>query len=472
MSLDSRRSLLLPLLVGGALLMENIDSTVISTSLPAMARDFGQDPIALKVGLTSYIVSLGVFIPISGWLADRYGARAIFRTAILVFACGSLLCAATTSLLPFIAARFIQGIGGALMVPVGRIVIFRSVPKSEFVRAVSYLTIPSLLGPVLGPPLGGFITTYFHWRWIFLINLPIAAVGWQLSSLYMPDLRDEVSHAMDRVGFVLTAFGASMLMLGPSLLDTPFVSTGTACAVTLGGVGLLLVYTIHAKRNPAALLDLRFLRIQTFRASVLGGSLFRIAFGSIPFLLPLALQEGLGMNPFQSGTLTCFTAFGSLAMKSLARRALRRFGFRNVLIYNAALTAVMIAAYGLLSPETPHFVIALMILVAGIFPSLQFTSINAIAYADIATADVARATSLASTVQQISLGMGITIAGIVLKSTSQIEGHAALSLKDFPATFAVMALFCLCSIAFNARLEADAGSELSGHRLRVAPAGS
>jgi len=452
------------LLVGGALLMENIDSTVISTSLPAMARDFGEDPVALKVGLTAYIVSLGVFIPVSGWLADRFGARAVFRSAILVFLFGSLLCAATTALWPFMMARFIQGIGGALMVPVGRIVIFRTIPKSDFVKAVSYLTIPSLLGPVLGPPLGGFITTFFHWRWIFIINVPIAMLGLYLAKQYMPDVRETDSKPLDYPGFVLTALGASMFMLGPSLLDTPFVSSAFALAVSAMGIGLLLVYGFYATRNPHALLDLSLLRIPTFRASVLGGSLFRVALGAIPFLLPLALQEGLGMNPFESGSLTCCTAFGSLTMKSLARHALRRFGFRNVLVYNALLVALVITAYGLLSPSTPHALIALLILIAGIFPSLQFTSINAIAYADIPAADVARATSLASTVQQISLGMGITVGGIVLQTAGMLAGHHDLAYTDFPPTFACMALFSVASVIFSSRLPRDAGAELSGRR--------
>ena len=471
MSVQSRHALVLPLLVGGALLMENIDSTVISTSLPAMARDFGEDPIALKVGLTAYIVSLGVFIPISGWLADRFGARAVFRTAILVFSAGSLLCAMTDSLLAFMAARFIQGIGGALMVPVGRIVIFQTVPKADYVKAVSYLTVPSLLGPVLGPPLGGFITTYLNWRWIFIINLPIAALGLYLARRHMPDPGPAEASALDYRGFIMTALGASLLMLGPSLFDTPFASPAVAACVTALGVGLLLLYGAYAARTANPLLDLRLLRIPTFRASVLGGSLFRIALGAVPFLLPLELQEGLGMSAFESGTLTCCTAFGSLTMKSLARHTLRRFGFRTVLVYNALFAACMIASFGVFAPGTPHLVIAVVVLIAGVFPSLQFTSINAIAYADIPKADVARATSLASTVQQISLGMGITVAGITLQTVGHLAGHDTLAAGDFPPTFAVMALFSVASIIFNRRLASDAGAELAGRR-EVRPSGA
>jgi len=441
--------------------MENIDATVITTSLPALARDFGQTAIALKVGLTAYIVSLGIFIPVSGWLADRFGSRRIFTLAIVVFSAGSLMCAASTSLALFIAARFVQGVGGALMVPVGRIVIFRTIPKSEFVRAVSYLTIPSLLGPVIGPPLGGFITTFFHWRWIFVINLPIACMGLFLVKRYMPDLREAEPRRLDIFGLALTAIGASLLMLGTSLFETPFISTAWAWIMTLMGALILATYVLYALHTPWPLLELRFLKIPTYRASVLGGSFFRIALGCIPFLLPLALQVGIGLNPFESGLVTCCSAFGSLVMKSLARRVLRRFGFRNVLVSNAVIVAVMITAYGMFTPSTPIWIMALIVLVGGVFPSLQFTSINSIAYADLDSTEVARATSLASTVQQISLGMGITIAGVVLQAVAGMAGHAGIRYTDFQPTFAFMALFSLGSIAFSFRLTREAGAALS-----------
>lgn len=461
MSQSDVHAVRLPLLVGAALLMENIDSTVIATALPQMARDFGHDPVALKIGLTTYVLGLGIFIPLSGWLADRYGARRIFRSAIWIFSIGSLLCAVSPSLRPFIGARFLQGLGGALMVPVGRIVVFRTVPKADFVRAVSYITIPALLGPVIGPPVGGFITTYLHWRWIFLINLPVAALGLWLTSLYMPALSGESEEPMDWPGFALVGIGASLLMLGPSLLDTPYASDREALYLTVAGIAVLLGYGTYARAFPRPILDLRLLAIPTFRASVLGGSLFRVALGSIPFLLPLALQEGLGFSPFVSGTLTAFSAGGSLIMKWLATRALRAWGFRNVLVYNAIIVAGVIVCYGLFAPGTPHALIALTILVAGIFPSLQFTSINAIAYADIPAPDVARATSLASTVQQISLGMGISIGGVVLHAVSVWSKHPTLSYLDFRPTFAVMALFSIASIPFNLRLARDAASELA-----------
>jgi EmrB/QacA subfamily drug resistance transporter len=458
------QSVIVPLLVGGALLMENIDATVLSTALPALARDFGADAITLKISLTAYVVSLGVFIPVSGWLADRYGSRRLFRAAIAVFSLGSILCAASTTLSMFIMARFIQGIGGALMVPVGRIVIFRTVPKSEFVRAVSILTIPSLLGPVIGPPLGGFITEFFHWRGIFLINLPIAALGLYLVAQYMPDLKEQSVLPLDWAGFLLSAGGGALFMLGTSLVDSPLLSNGAAWSLAAAGLLLLLAYVAYARRARAPLLELRFLRIATYRASVMGGSLFRVALGSIPFLLPLALQEGLGLSPFQSGLLTACSAFGSLAMKSTARHVLGRFGFRRVLVWNALCTALVITAYGLFEPGTPQLLIAAVILVGSVFPSLQFTSINAITYADIEQADVARATSLASTVQQVSLGMGITIAGIVLHQVGESRAHAGIDHRDFLIAFIVMAGFSVASMLLFARLSPDAARDVSRHR--------
>jgi len=296
--------------------MENMDVTVIATSLPALARDLGQDPITLKLALTSYVVSLGVFIPISGWVADKVGSRTIFRSAMITFMIGSVLCALSNSLFTFIAARFLQGIGGAMMVPVGRIIIVRSVSKAELVKAISYLTIPSLLGPVIGPPLGGFITTYFHWRWIFLINIPICLLGLYLAGRYFDNFREPDAAPLDLKGFLLTACGGGVAMLGFSLLGSHLVPSWLPLVMCVGGSLALLLYVRHAMQVEYPLLDLRLLKIPTLRASVLGGSLFRVGLGAVPFLLPLALQEGLGLNPFEAGTITCASAFGAMFMKA------------------------------------------------------------------------------------------------------------------------------------------------------------
>ncbi len=444
--------------------MENVDGTVIVTSLPALARDLGQDPITLKLAVTSYVIGLGVFIPICGWVADRFGSRNVFRTAIGIFMAGSLLCAASTSLGMFVAARFVQGIGGAMMVPVGRIIIFRSLPKSDFIRAVNYLTVPALLGPVVGPPLGGFITTYLHWRLIFFVNIPIGVLGIWLANRHIANMHEEDPGRLDWFGFVLSAGGASLFMLGLSLVGSEFVSFGTALAMCAIGAVLLAAYWFYAQRVERPVLDLRFLRIPTFNASVAGGSLFRIGLGAVPFLLPLTLQEGLGMTAFLSGSITCASAFGSIFMKTIVSRVLGHFGFRRTLIVNALLAGASIAVCGLFFPGMPHWLIWLVVLFGGLFPSLQFTGLNSLAYADIPTRDIGRATSVASVIQQVSLGLGVTIAGIVLQISHKLQGHPTIVWSDFWPAFLVVGLFSVASIPVTMRLPANAGDEIARGR--------
>lgn len=438
-----------------------MDVTVIATSLPALARDLGQDPITLKLALTSYVVSLGVFIPISGWVADKVGARTIFRAAMVTFMTGSILCALSNSLFTFVAARFLQGIGGAMMVPVGRIIIVRSVSKAELVKAISYLTLPSLMGPVIGPPLGGFITTYFHWRWIFLINIPICILGLYLAGRYIENFREPDAAPLDVKGFLLTACGGGVAMLGFSLIGSHLVPPMLPVAMCVIGSLALLFYFRHAMRTDYPLLDLRLLKIPTLRASVLGGSLFRVGLGAVPFLLPLALQEGLGLNPFEAGTITCASAFGAMFMKALASTVLRRYGFRTVLMVNAVFAGMAIASYGLFSSHTPYLMMLLVVLLGGFFPSLQFTCLNSIAYADISSRDAGRATSLASVVQQLSLGMGVTIAGLVLQISNHLQGHATIVEADFWPAFLVVGLFSVASVPVTSRLPHNAGLELT-----------
>ncbi|PLZ04321.1 MFS transporter [Burkholderia sp. WAC0059] len=459
---------IVPLIVACAMFMENVDATVIVTSLPTLARDLGQDPITMKLAVTSYVIGLGVFIPICGWVADRYGSRTVFRTAIGIFIAGSLLCAACTSLPMLVVARFVQGIGGAMMVPVGRIIIFRSVPKSDFIRAVNYLTIPALLGPVVGPPLGGFITTYLHWRLIFFINIPIGVLGIWLTNRHIANMHEEHPGPLDWFGFVLSAGGASLFMLGLSLVGSGLVSFGHAVGMCLAGALLLVGYWFYARRVERPVLDLRLLNIPSFHASVAGGSLFRIGLGSVPFLLPLALQEGLGMTAFLSGSITCASAFGSMFMKTIASRVLRSFGFRRVLIVNAVLAGAAIAVCGTFHPGMSRWLIWGIVLLGGFFPSLQFTSLNSLAYADIPSRDIGRATSVASVIQQVSLGLGVTIAGLALQASHRLQGHATIVWSDFWPAFLVVGLFCAASIPVTSRLPASAGAEIARGRREAA----
>jgi MFS family permease len=381
-----------------------------------------------------------------------------------VFMAGSILCGLSGSLEGFVAARFFQGIGGAMMVPVGRIVILRSVAKSELVQALSYLTMPALLGPVIGPPLGGLITTYLHWRWIFFINIPISIVGIVLATRHIENLREQSVPRLDIVGFVLSAAGLSLLMLGLSTAGRHMVSGTVSALCVLVGLACVLGYWAHARRTPQPLLDLKLFRVRTFRTGVLGGSLFRIGIGSVPFLLPMMLQLGFGLTPFRSGLLTCASAAGALFMKTIARKILKAFGFRPVLSVNVVLSCASIAVMGLFTASTPHPVVLAVLLAGGCFRSLQFTSLNAISYADIRNEDISQATSIASVVQQLAVGMGVTVGAFLLQISNAVQGHAQIVAADFGPAFALIALIGVISIRSSLSLPRDAGEEIAGRR--------
>jgi EmrB/QacA subfamily drug resistance transporter len=455
--------ILVPLIVACALFMENLDSTVLATSLPAIAHELGESPIDLKLALTSYLLSLAVFIPVSGWLADRLGARLVFRAAIAVFALGSALAGFSSTMPGIVGARIIQGMGGAMMVPVGRLVILRTVPKSELVGSLAWLTIPALIGPVLGPPLGGFITTYFSWRWIFWINLPIAALGLVLATLFIPDIKEEKRTPFDGIGFALSGFGLAALVSGSTALGLDALPQWAAAALLSAGAIALLVYARHAARVEHPILDLRLFRIPTFRAAILGGSLFRIGIGAAPFLLPLLLQLGFGLNAFQSGMLTFASAVGALVMKFSAKPILQRFGFRSVMTANALIAAAFMTVPALFSPSTPTVIMFAALLVGGFFRSLQFTAVNALGYADIDDARMSRATSLASVMQQLSLSLGVSVAALGLEGILAARGGVTLEAGDFPLAFLMIGAISALSIVTFARLAPDAGEEVSGH---------
>ncbi|HEY0296295.1 MAG TPA: MFS transporter [Bordetella sp.] len=462
MPLTSLGPLIVPLIVACALLMENVDSTILVTAIPVLARDLGHDPVTLKLAVTSYVVGLGVFIPICGWVADKFGPRTVFRTAIATFVIGSLLCAAATSLTTLVLARFIQGVGGAMMVPVGRILMFRAVPKSDFIRAVTYLTIPAQLGPVLGPLLGGFITTYLNWRLMFFINVPIGILGIYLTNRYIENNREEDPGKLDWTGFFLSGAGASLFMLGMSMIGSGLIQEGTAVALTLAGLLILGIYWIYSQRVENPLLELRFLHIPTFQCSVLGGSLFRIGLGAMPFLLPLALQDGLGMTAFEGGFITCCSAIGSFGIKTIAIKVLKRWGFRNVLMVNAVLVGISVAVCGVLHPGMSRLTIWLIVTLGGLFPALQFTSLNSLAYADIESRDIGRATSVASVIQQMSLGLGVTVAGMLLHFSQALHGRPEIDWTDFWPAFLVVGMFSVASVAFTRRMPPDGGSGVTG----------
>jgi len=461
-----QRTILIPLIVASALFMENMDSTVIATSLPAIAADVGQSPLALKLALTSYLVSLAVFIPISGFVADRYGSRTVFASAIVVFVLGSIACATCSTLPGFVIARFVQGIGGAMMVPVGRLVLMRSVPKSEYVAALNYLTIPALMGPVIGPALGGAITLYFHWRWIFAINVPIGVLGLYLVLRHIPNVQEPVRHRFDTLGFALTGIGLSLLMLGLSALGGHLMELPTALACIVIGSLALVLYLAHARRTEHPVLDLRLLRLPTFFDGVVVGSLFRIGLGATPFLLPLLLQLGFGLDPLHSGIITCSTAVGAMFMKTLTQRILRRWGFRTVLTINGVLASLSAAAAALFTAYTPHLLIVAVLLVGGCLRSLQFTALQAVSFAEIAAPDMSQAASITSMAQRLSQSLGIAVGAYLLQLSNTVQGHAAIAAEDFWPAFVGIGLISLMAPLLHRRLAPDAGQAVSGHMAR------
>jgi EmrB/QacA subfamily drug resistance transporter len=451
----------LALIVACALFIENMDSSAIATALPAIAADLGTEPIALKLALTAYLMSLAVFIPISGWVADRYGARPTFMAAIAVFLLGSLACAASQTLAQLVAARFLQGIGGALMVPVGRLVLLRTVPKSELVRALSWLTIPALVAPIIGPPLGGLLVTVGDWRWIFLINIPIGLLGIALAHRFIPDIREPAT-PLDARGFALSGLGLALALFGFSTLGRHLVATSLAASCLVLGLVALAAYVWHAGRHANPLIDLRLLRHPTFRAGVLGGGLFRIGIGATPFLLPLMLQLGFGLSALQSGLITFASAAGAMFMKTIAATVLRRFGFRRVLWINALLASAMLAGFGLFNAQTPHLLVMAVLVVSGCFRSLQFTSLNAISYAEVEPARMSQATSLAGMAQQLSLALGIAIGGYALTLAAELTGTAYTDAGNFSWAFLAVGAISALSAWVMFRLPADAGAEMAG----------
>ncbi|WP_370153993.1 DHA2 family efflux MFS transporter permease subunit [Ferrovibrio sp.] len=458
--------MLIPLIVACALFMENLDSSVLATALPSIAASLGESPLRLNLAITSYLFSLAVFIPVSGWVADRFGARTVFRAAIAVFTIGSLLCGLADSFWTLVGARILQGLGGAMMVPVGRLVMLKSVPKSELVRAIAWLTVPALIGPVIGPPLGGFLTTYLSWRWIFWINLPIGLLGMILVTLYIPNIREDDVPPLDMRGFLLSAFGLTGLVFGFETIGRGLLpGSAVAGLLVMGAIGTGL-YIRHALRHPHPVLDLRLLKVPTFRAGIVGGFLFRIGVGALPFLLPMMLQLGFGLSAFESGMITFVSAAGALTMKMAAGPILRRFGFRTVLIGNAVLSGGFIAICGLFRPDTAHALILGLLLMGGFFRSLQFTSINTLTISDIETGRMSRATSFTSMMQQLSLSTGVGLGALVLHATvSAADGTGQIGAGDFsPAFFTVGFVAMFAALAFI-HLPSNAGAEVSGHRL-------
>jgi EmrB/QacA subfamily drug resistance transporter len=455
---------LIPLIVATALFMENMDSTVIATSLPAIAADIGTSPLTLKLAITSYLLSLAVFIPASGWTADRFGARMVFSLAVGVFMVGSIGCALSSSVTDFVIARILQGVGGAMMTPVGRLVLLRSIDKSALVNAMAWVTVPALVGPVIGPPLGGFITTYFSWHWIFLINIPIGLLGIFMALRYIDPIRSENREPFDLYGMVLAGIGLGGIAFGLSVAGLNLLPWTIVIALVAIGTISMTLYVIHARRTASPVLDFALLRLPTMRASIIGGFLFRLGIGALPFLLPLLMQVGFGLSPFRSGLVTFASAVGAMGMKTLAARIIRTFGFRNMMTINAVVSSAFLGACALFTVTTPLLLIMIILVVGGFFRSLQFTAINTVAYAEVEPAQMSRATTLVSVNQQLAISAGVAVGAFSVETTMLARHVSELSAHDFAPAFIVVSIISAVSAYFFRQMPDDAGHEISGRK--------
>ena len=434
-----------------------------------MARDLGEEPARLGAAVTAYLVSLTVFIPVSGWVADRFGAKRVFMAAICVFVLASLLCARSGNLLELVAARSLQGLGGAMMVPVARLLLLRQVRKDEMLSAMAWLTMPATLGPVSGPPLGGLLTDAFGWHAVFLINLPIGALGLALVAWKIPSIPARDPGPPDVPGLALVGSALALLMFGLETAGRGVVPRPVPEAALV--LGLLAGWAAlrHCRRTARPALDLSLLQVRTFKQGALAGSLFRVGAGATPFLVPLLLQVGFGKSASQAGLVSFATALGAFAMKPLARPVLRRFGFRRALVGGALLSAAGVAVLAALSPAWPLAAIFAVLAASGLFRSLQFSALNALAFADLPAARLSAGTSLFGTVQQLAPALGVVLATAALEASAHLAERTALDARDFAAAFLGAAAMIAASAPFHARLAPDAGAAVSGHGAAPRP---
>ncbi len=442
-----------------AFLMEQLDSTIVTTALPDMARALRTSPVDMNLAVSAYVLTLAVFIPLSGWFADRFGARRVFMSALALFTLGSVLCGAAQDFSMLVATRVLQGLGGAMMTPVGRLILLRSFPRRQLVRAMTYTTLPAIVGPVLGPLVGGYLTTYLSWRWIFYVNVPFGLLGMVLA-WYLVDPRPaEPESRFDLGGFVLFGTGVALLQLlmeGFGLLRPLLLAASAAAAVLL-----LLAFARRNRGRARPAVDLGLLRERAFGLATLAGGLCRVAMNAPVYLLPVMLQVGLGMSAVESGSLTFLSAAGAPLVRLIIGPALRRWGFRTLLMGSALACAAVLSSFVGVGPLTPRWLIALAIIAYGTVRSTQFMSSNTLAYADVAAERLSRATSLGGLLQQLTVSFGVALGAAALRVLSH---GAAPRLAQFHAAFLVLALLPLLAIPAFWRLRPQDGAQVSGHR--------
>ncbi len=453
-------------IVASALFMQNLDSSVVATALPSMARDLQADPVHLSVAITSYLVALCVFIPVSGWVADRFGARRVFMAAIIVFT-GASACVGLSQGLPsLVAARVVQGIGGAMMVPVGRLLLLRRVTKEELLTAMTWLTMPGLLGPVLGPPVGGILTDAFSWRAVFWLNIPVGLLGLVLVWRFIPEVERQDPGPLDAKGLTLWGLALALMMAGLETLGRPIAPRWFA-PIMLGLAVMTCIFAVrHSNSRARPAVDLSLLKLTAFGMSMGGGTLFRVGAAALPFLLPLKLQIIFGLSASSSGLITFATALGAFTMKPLVRPVLKRYGFRTTLAVNCVAAALLVAACALFTPAWPLALIFAVLAIGGTTRALQFTALATLSYADVPQEKLAPATAMSGTLQQLGQALGVVLGSLGLEVAMLLTGHGAPGPQEFSIAFVIAGLVALSSLPSTLRLPPDAGQRISGHRLR------
>ena len=451
-------------IVASALFMQNLDASVVATALPSMGRDLHVDAVHLSVAITSYLVALCVFIPVSGWVADRFGARRVFMLAIVVFTGASALVGLSQGLATLVAARVLQGLGGAMMVPVGRLLLLRRVRKEELLTAMTWLTMPALLGPVFGPPVGGLLTDAVSWRAVFWLNIPVGTLGLLLVWRFIPEVEPQDPGPLDRAGLSLWGFALAFLMAGLETIGRP-IAPGWFAPVMLGlGTAATALAVRHSLRAARPAVDLSLLRLPSFGVSIGGGSLFRIGASALPFLLPLKLQIVFGLSASASGMITFATALGAFAMKPMVRPTLKRFGFRAVLSFNVVLAAFGVGICAAFTPSWPLAAIFIVLAAGGLTRALQFTALGTLSFADVPQEKLAPATAMSGTMQQLGQALGVVLGSLSLEAAQWATGVQHPGGREFGIAFLVAAAVVLSSLPSAVRLPRDAGARVSGHR--------
>jgi EmrB/QacA subfamily drug resistance transporter len=464
-SASSKR--LLPWLVAVAFFMESLDTTILNTAVPAISDALKVAPLSMKSVLASYTLSLAVFIPISGWMADRFGTRRVFASAIGLFTVGSLLCGISSNIHLLVACRILQGCGGAMMVPVGRLTLVRTFAKSELIRAMSFVAIPALIGPMLGPIAGGLIVGYLHWRFIFFVNIPIGLLGLLMVYLHLPDYREEHTHPLDSVGLILFGSGVALLSYVLEIFGEHALSTPEIVGLLTTSLLLIAGYALHARRIAFPLLQLSLFRIRTFSAAVSGSFFTRLGIGGVPFLLPLLYQVGFGFTPVQSGLLIMPQAIAAMSTKFLMPRILARVGYRGVLISNTVILGLLLLLFATIGLRTPVWVIALQAFFYGAFASLQYTSMNTLVYADITEEQTSNASSIASTMQQMSMSFGVASAGLATAFfiPNRFQSSPGELIHGIHEAFLVLGGFTIISTIIFRKLKIGDGNNVSQQKV-------